>query len=153
MQDLNVVIAGAAGEGIQTIGEIVSRTVLAQGYAAFTWQEYESRIRGGQNSYAIRISDRPHNAPLLEADVLLALNEGAVEKYLDFLSAGGSDHPVSILKRAGVDMMSAEPFEKTMETMVRAMDEIELLIRNPSLPEKEMQPSHAVSGNESPAIR
>ena len=74
MQDINVVIAGAAGEGIQTIGTIVSRTVLDQGYAVFTWQEYESRIRGGQNSYSIRISDQPHNAPLVEADGLLALN-------------------------------------------------------------------------------
>jgi 2-oxoglutarate ferredoxin oxidoreductase subunit alpha len=89
MQDLNVVIAGAAGEGIQTIGEIVSRTVLAQGYAAFTWQEYESRIRGGQNSYTIRISDSPHNSPLLEADVLLALNEGAVEKYRSIIKKDG----------------------------------------------------------------
>ncbi|MGD1968529.1 MAG: 2-oxoacid:acceptor oxidoreductase subunit alpha [Desulfobacterales bacterium] len=81
MQDVNVVIAGAAGEGIQTIGAIVSKTVLDQGYAVFTWQEYESRIRGGQNSYSIRVSDQPHNAPLMEADILLALNAEAVEKY------------------------------------------------------------------------
>jgi 2-oxoglutarate/2-oxoacid ferredoxin oxidoreductase subunit alpha len=89
MRDLNVVIVGAAGEGIQTIGSIVSQTVLAQGYAAFTWQEYESRIRGGQNRYSIRISDNPHNAPLLEADVLLALNEGAVEKYRSIIKQSG----------------------------------------------------------------
>jgi 2-oxoglutarate ferredoxin oxidoreductase subunit alpha len=89
MQDINVVIAGAAGEGIQTIGTIVSRTVLAQGYAVFTWQEYESRIRGGQNSYSIRISDHPHNAPLVEADVLLALNAEAVEKYRPLIRENG----------------------------------------------------------------
>ena len=89
MQDINVVIAGAAGEGIQTIGTIVSRTVLAQGYAVFTWQEYESRIRGGQNSYSIRISDQPHNAPLMEADVLLALNPEAVEKYRPLIKENG----------------------------------------------------------------
>jgi 2-oxoglutarate ferredoxin oxidoreductase subunit alpha len=89
MQDINVVIAGAAGEGIQTIGAIVSQTVLAQGYAVFTWQEYESRIRGGQNSYSIRISDEPHNAPLREADVLLALNAGAVEKYSSITKKNG----------------------------------------------------------------
>jgi 2-oxoglutarate ferredoxin oxidoreductase subunit alpha len=89
MQDINVVICGAAGEGIQTIGAIVSRTVLSQGYAAFTWQEYESRIRGGQNSYSIRISDQPCNAPLTEADVLLALNAGAVEKYRPLIKKNG----------------------------------------------------------------
>jgi 2-oxoglutarate ferredoxin oxidoreductase subunit alpha len=98
MQDINIVIAGAAGEGIQTIGAIVSRTVLAQGYAAFTWQEYESRIRGGQNSYSIRISDKPLNTPLMEADVLLALNAGAVEKYSP------------MIKKNGI-LISSEPFE------------------------------------------
>ena len=89
MQDLNVVIAGAAGEGVQTIGNIVSQTILTQGYAVFTWQEYESRIRGGQNSYSIRISDRPHNAPLIEADLLLALNPGAAKKYSPLIKNDG----------------------------------------------------------------
>ena len=48
MEDINVVIAGAAGEGVQTIGEILGNTISAQGYAVFSWQEFESRIRGGQ---------------------------------------------------------------------------------------------------------
>ncbi|MFO7986660.1 MAG: 2-oxoacid:acceptor oxidoreductase subunit alpha [Desulfatiglandaceae bacterium] len=89
MEDLNVVIAGAAGEGIQTVGEVLAKTLVAQGYAVFTWKEYESRIRGGLNSYSIRIGETPKNAPLFKADVLLALNEGAVEKYQDLLKEEG----------------------------------------------------------------
>ena len=46
MEDLNLVIAGSAGEGIQTVGAVLSETVLSQGYAVFAWKEYESRIRG-----------------------------------------------------------------------------------------------------------
>jgi 2-oxoglutarate/2-oxoacid ferredoxin oxidoreductase subunit alpha len=90
MQDMNVVIAGAAGEGVQTVGDILAHTISAQGYAVFAWQEYESRIRGGQNSYSIRISEQPQNAPLLPADVLLALNEGAVKKYEPLLKEEGT---------------------------------------------------------------
>jgi len=90
MEDINVVIAGAAGEGVQTVGDILAHTVSAQGYAVFTWQEYESRIRGGQNSYSIRIGEKPQNAPLLPADVLLALNEGAVNKYEPLLKEEGT---------------------------------------------------------------
>jgi 2-oxoglutarate ferredoxin oxidoreductase subunit alpha len=89
MEDLNVVIAGAAGEGVQTIGAILGNAVSAQGYAVFSWQEFESRIRGGQNSYSIRISEEVRNAPLLEADILLALNEGAADKYGPLLKKGG----------------------------------------------------------------
>jgi 2-oxoglutarate ferredoxin oxidoreductase subunit alpha len=90
MEDINLVIAGAAGEGVQTIGDILAHTISAQGYAVFTWQEYESRIRGGQNSFTIRIAEKCENAPRIPADVLLALNEGAVKKYEPLLKEGGT---------------------------------------------------------------
>lgn len=81
MEDLNVVIGGAAGEGIQTIGEVLAEVVSTLGYAVFSWQENESRIRGGLNSYSVRVSERIVNAPMVEADILLVLNEGAAKKY------------------------------------------------------------------------
>jgi 2-oxoglutarate ferredoxin oxidoreductase subunit alpha len=89
MKSINVVIAGAAGEGVQTVGDILAHAVSAQGYSVFTWQEYESRIRGGRNSYSIRIEEEPMNAPLFPADVLLALNEEAAEKYESLLKEDG----------------------------------------------------------------
>ncbi len=89
MVGLNVVIAGAAGEGVQTIGDVLADTILAHGYAVFAWQEFESRIRGGQNSYSIQITEEPLNAPHMNADVLLALNQGAVNKYEPQIKEGG----------------------------------------------------------------
>ncbi len=89
MLDLSVVIAGAAGEGVQTIGEAVARSVLGLGYAVFTSQEYESRIRGGHSSYRLRITEDPRNAPRPDADLLLALNEQAAIHYRPLLRPGG----------------------------------------------------------------
>ncbi len=89
MEGLNVVIAGAAGEGVQTVGEVLSRTIVGHGYAVFAWQEFESRIRGGQNSYSIRISEKPDNAPAMKADILLALNDGAAMKYEPLIQTDG----------------------------------------------------------------
>lgn len=89
MEDINIVISGAAGEGVQTIGDILSETISAQGYAVFSWKEYESRIRGGQNSYSVRVSEKPRHAPLRDADILLALNRGAVEKYKHLIKQQG----------------------------------------------------------------
>lgn len=89
MEDLNIVIGGAAGEGIQTIGEVLAEAISALGYAVFTWQENESRIRGGLNSYSVRVSDKVVNAPLVEADILLTLSEPAVAKYGRLLKAEG----------------------------------------------------------------
>ena len=53
---------------------------------------------------------------------------GAVEKYIKFLSAGGSDYPINLLKNAGVDMTTSEPFDKAMKMMNWAMDEIEKIL-------------------------
>jgi oligoendopeptidase F len=61
------------------------------------------------------------------AEKVLGKERGAVEKYIEFLSAGGSDYPIDVLKKAGVDMTSAEPFSKTMAAMNRTVDEIETI--------------------------
>lgn len=53
----------------------------------------------------------------------------AIEKYLKFLSAGGSDYPIELLKLAGVDMTTSRPFELTMQKMNRVMDEIEEILQ------------------------
>jgi len=87
--DLAVVIAGSAGEGVQTIGEAFARSVLRLGYSVFTTQEYESRIRGGHSNYRVRITEAPRNAPRPDADLLLSLNDRALEHYRSLLRPGG----------------------------------------------------------------
>jgi 2-oxoglutarate ferredoxin oxidoreductase subunit alpha len=89
MEDLNIVIGGAAGEGIQTIGEVLAEAISALGYAVFTWQENESRIRGGLNRYSVRVSEKVVNAPMVEADILLTLSQRAVDKYGHLLKPDG----------------------------------------------------------------
>ena len=87
--DASIFVTGAAGEGIQTIGNVVARCFLRHGYAVFSFQEFESRIRGGNSSVRIRVSDTPRNAPREDADVLLALNPIARAHYSDALGANG----------------------------------------------------------------
>ncbi len=62
------------------------------------------------------------------SEKVLNKEQGAVEKYIKFLSAGGSDYPINILKEAGVDMTRPEPFQKTIAVMNRTMDEIETIL-------------------------
>lgn len=81
------------------------------------------------NTYRSYVYATSRTAVAVLAEKVLAGEQGAVEKYLDFLAAGGSDYPVNILKRAGVDLTLEEPFEKTMEVMVRTMDEIERILK------------------------
>ncbi|MDM7924901.1 MAG: M3 family metallopeptidase, partial [bacterium] len=62
------------------------------------------------------------------SEKVLAGEKGALDRYLEFLSSGGRDYPIALLRRAGVDMTTAEPFRLTMEAMNRTMDEIEKIL-------------------------
>lgn len=57
------------------------------------------------------------------------LNEGqpAVEDYFRFLSSGGSDSPVELLKLAGVDLTKPDAFESCMASFKAALEEFEQL--------------------------
>jgi oligoendopeptidase F len=59
---------------------------------------------------------------------VLAGDKATTKKYIEFLSAGGSDYPINLLKNAGVDMTTSEPFELTMKRMNRVMDEMESIL-------------------------
>ncbi len=59
---------------------------------------------------------------------ILAGETEAVERYLDFLSSGSSDYPIELLKRAGVDMTTAEPIDTTMRIYEGLVDELEGLL-------------------------
>jgi len=59
---------------------------------------------------------------------ILAGERGIVPRYLAFLSSGGSDYPINQLRTAGVDMLTAGPFDQTVATMNRVMDQIEAIL-------------------------
>ncbi len=62
------------------------------------------------------------------AEKVLSGDKQALENYLAFLSSGGSDYPIELLKKAGVDMTASEPFDKTIDAMNKVMDEIETIL-------------------------
>jgi oligoendopeptidase F len=62
------------------------------------------------------------------SEQVLAGDKAATKKYIEFLSAGGSDYPIELLKKAGVDMTTSVPFDLTMKKMNRVMDEMETIL-------------------------
>jgi oligoendopeptidase F len=59
------------------------------------------------------------------SDRTLAGGEAARESYLDILRAGGSDYPVEILRRAGLDMTTPAPYRALVAKFNRTLDQIE----------------------------
>ncbi len=56
------------------------------------------------------------------AKAILEGKEDAVPKYINFLKSGGSDYPIEILKKAGVDMTTSKPLEATIERFNELLD-------------------------------
>ena len=55
-------------------------------------------------------------------------NKDALSRYYDFLKTGSSDYPINILKKAGVDMTTSEPIDKTIELFNNLVNQFEKLL-------------------------
>ncbi len=51
-----------------------------------------------------------------------------VDTYLHFLSSGGSDYPINLLKKAGIDMTSPQPINKALHNFSLLLKRLENLI-------------------------
>ena len=80
------------------------------------------------NSFYVFQYSTSFTASISLAEKVMNGGPEALKSYMEFLSAGGSDYPVELLKKAGVDMNSSEPFEKTTASMNKVMDEIEKIL-------------------------
>ena len=110
-------------------GEVIGKDILLNYYgelnkkyfgSAVKYDEYIAyeclRIPHFYNSYyvykyATGITTAVNLVRMIETE------PGGVEKYLDMLRAGGSDWPVEVLKKAGVDLTSDKPYEVLREEM------------------------------------
>ena len=75
-EQVSIVLAGAAGQGIQSIEKILSHIIKEDGYHVFTTSEFMSRVRGGMNSTEIRVSSRIGHAYVDNIDIFIPLKSG-----------------------------------------------------------------------------
>ena len=61
------------------------------------------------------------------ADRILTEKQPAVDDYFKFLSSGGSDGPVELLKIAGVDLTTDEPFNRAFSRFAKTLEEFKKL--------------------------
>jgi len=88
-RELNVLVGGEAGQGLATVGTILTKALVRAGYNVVVTQSYQSRIRGGHNTFAVRASAGDVAAPREAVDVLVALNEETVELHRGELAPRG----------------------------------------------------------------
>lgn len=53
------------------------------------------------------------------------VRNAALERYLTYLKSGGSDHPMELIKKAGVDMTTTRPFEAVVNRLDYLVTQLE----------------------------
>ncbi len=84
-----VKIGGASGQGINSIGDAISKGVKECGLYSFGYREYPSLIRGGYACFQIDFSDVPLRSSAALCDLLLILSNSAFHAYIDTVAQDG----------------------------------------------------------------
>lgn len=85
----NVMIGGAAGQGVETTAEIFEKILKKSGFFVHSTRDLMSRVRGGHNFASIRFDGDVVYSHSGTYDVIVALNSDSVELHKDELQEGG----------------------------------------------------------------
>ncbi|MDB6124860.1 MAG: hypothetical protein JWQ71_3853 [Pedosphaera sp.] len=86
--DFSIGIGGEAGQGIATPGDILARIFARRGLNLNAYNAYQSIIRGGHTFLTIRASDGPVRSMGDKLDVLIPLNQDAMNRHLRLMGTG-----------------------------------------------------------------
>ncbi|MFP4630203.1 MAG: 2-oxoacid:acceptor oxidoreductase subunit alpha [Desulfohalobiaceae bacterium] len=82
-------IGGEAGQGLETLGQMLAKALVRSGYEVLTTQSAMSRIRGGHNYFSILVGLEPLLGPAEEVDLLLAFTQESVSLHQEALGEQG----------------------------------------------------------------
>lgn len=85
----NLLIGGAAGQGIETTASILQKVLKNSGYFVFTVRDFMSRVRGGHNFTLIRFGSEPVMSHSNQLDGIIAFHEEAVSLHSEELKQEG----------------------------------------------------------------
>ena len=117
--DLNILIGGAAGQGVHAITGPLAKALVRHGCQVHVSQSYQSRIRGGHLYNVIRVSSQPLWAPREGVDILVALNQETVTLHQQEVALEGIiifDESRDISAPEGVKSLALSPDTVLPET-------------------------------------
>ena len=87
--EVNILVGGAAGQGMDTVMNLLGKALVREGYELIYTKDYMSRVRGGHNFSRLRIGAGPPWTNVASVDILLALNEEAYLLHRSNLAPSG----------------------------------------------------------------
>ena len=87
--DVSIKIGGGAGQGIQTVGLLMTAVCQKVGLHVMGINDFESRIRGGHSFFQLRISDQPICAAHHTIHLLICLDQKTYDLHQHELDPDG----------------------------------------------------------------
>ena len=82
-------IGGQQGEGIESAGQILAKTLTHAGYFLYGIRSFSSRIKGGATNNRLRISTTPVGAISDFTNLMLAFDQEAIDLNIKDMDAKG----------------------------------------------------------------
>ncbi len=76
--EITIKITGEAGQGMQTVGMALCKLFKNAGLHIFASQDYMSRVRGGNNSFQVRVGGSALHTLRRRSDIVVALDKESV---------------------------------------------------------------------------
>ncbi len=73
--EVNILVGGAAGQGMETVMNLLGKALVREGYSIIYTKDYMSRVRGGHNFSRLRIAAGTPWSTVKAIDIMVALNE------------------------------------------------------------------------------
>ena len=89
-REVRIRIGGPAGFGIKAAGATLARVFARGGYHTFDLTEYPSLIKGGHNTYHLRVSEDEIFSHVMPTDILVALDAATIPVHLAEMSEGSA---------------------------------------------------------------
>jgi 2-oxoglutarate ferredoxin oxidoreductase subunit alpha len=89
INDISVMIAGKAGDGVLFTGNVLSRILKRQGWEIVTYRYFPSNIRGEATNYTIRASLHKIHGRADKIDILMAFDCDAIFEHLGAVDKRG----------------------------------------------------------------
>jgi len=105
--EVRIRIGGPAGFGIKAAGQSLARVFARSGFETFDLTEYPSLIKGGHNTYHVRVCDGPIYSHVTATDILVALDSATFPLHTSELTPGAA----IIFDPADGDLTAHESFD------------------------------------------
>jgi len=109
--DEKAILAGFGGQGIKSLGQLLSEAMVLQGWNVTFISSYGAEVRGGVIYCHVRVSDEEIYSPVVErATTLMLMDQRSVARFRESLD----DEGIALVNSSLIELSDAFPNGKHM---------------------------------------